>query len=298
MMTPNSSSGIHSKDNRRRLNSIGSFLARRPVLTCVILGACISIPCTFLNNGFFADDFLQLSELQTRPGLIKHLFDLFAFFDGNRDHIHQSMNIGFLPWFTHPELKISFWRPLSALLQELDFELSSIDPMPAKIHSVLWYLSLIAAVGVLFRRTLPQDLVLLSLIIFTLAPTHREPVEWIAARNALVTATLGIVALSFHIRWRLDRWRLGRFLSIVFLVLAFLGGEAGFGVMPYFLAFEYFQSNGSGRDRLQAVAPAITASVLWLAIYYLLGYGTHGGVGYQNPVLQQLRCDLALNTNT
>ena len=41
--------------------------------------------------------------------------DLFRFAGGDVEHLRRMMDQGPYPWWTLPELKLVFWRPLSGL---------------------------------------------------------------------------------------------------------------------------------------------------------------------------------------
>ena len=274
---------------RYSLQSLGQFLQRHLIVVGVALGASISLLCALLGPPFFADDFWQLARLKERPSLAQEVFGLFTFSDGNPAHVNQILSKGPAPWFTYPQLKISFWRPLSALLERLDYQAFGMNTMGAKVHSVLWYVAFIIVVGKLFSRFLRRDLALLALVIFGLAPVHREAVGWIASRNALITATFGTISLLFYTEWRLSARDRTRALSVLFLILALLGGEAGLGILAYFAAFECFQGTGGLRTRAFAIAPVVIVTCMWLALYYSMGYGTYGGGEYQNPLEEPVR---------
>jgi hypothetical protein len=263
--------------------SIKSWALNHSILLASVLAACITIPCWSLNPDFFADDFLQLQLLKTSPYSTKRLFDVFTFFDGSRPHIQRLMETGALPWFSSPELKISFWRPLSALLIEIDYKFGGINPSFAKAHSIVWYFLIILVVGVLYRVVLPRNVAFLSLVIFVLAPNHREPVQWLAARNALVTGTLGAASLMFYVKWRQGGSVLFKSLSIVMFAAALLGGEASIGVIPYIIAFEYSKC-GIKKETLRRLLPILALATVWLVGYYLLGYGVRASGGYVNPL--------------
>ena len=256
------------------------------ILVGMLLGMCVAVPSVLLDRGYLADDYFQLALITQTPGVANHLFDLFRLSGGNAAVIKKLQNTGPTPWFTHPQLKISFWRPLSALLEVLDYRLFGISALAEKLHSTIWYLALVGIVGVLLRRVLKPATALLAIVVFALDPVHRQPTTWVASRNALVSAALGAAALLAYVNWRQSRRGSTRLLSWVFYFFALLGGEGALGILAYLLAYEFFDGKGRYRVRLFAVAPLLLLSAAWLAMYYGLGYGTHGSGNYQSPLTE------------
>jgi len=103
-------------------------------------------------------------------------------------------------------LKIVFWRPLSGLLIRIDHALFGDLTWPYHLHSLLWWIALLAAAGLLLRRILPGAVGLLAILIFTLDESHVLLAGWISNRNTIVAALPAVLRFLAHVRWRLDGW--------------------------------------------------------------------------------------------
>ena len=76
---------------------------------------------------------------------------LFTFFDGTQDRNKQLVETLGVPWWSHPELKISFFRPLTALDHFFDYKVLDSNPVAMHLKSVFWYLLLCIVVHSFFR---------------------------------------------------------------------------------------------------------------------------------------------------
>ena len=191
---------------------------------------------------------------------------------------------GPLPWWTHPELKLSLWRPLSSLLMWLDVAAFGRQSVWLyHLHSAAWYLAVIAACAVLLRRALPGAIGAGALLLFAIDGVHWMSVTWLAQRNALVAAAPALLALAAHVRWREEGWRPGLPLSLLGFVVGLAGGEAALGVYCYLVAYELCGGWRPGRW-LVALAPsaALAAGHFWL--YRRLGFGARGSGVYLDPL--------------
>ena len=273
------------------------FSSRHAVVVAVFFALVVTIP-QLPSSNFAADDYMHLATLEGVSRIEEDIWleplDLYRFSDGNPESMKAFRDTGPAPWFVHPELKLAFWRPLSSLLAYLDHKIFGLHPIGYKIHSLLWYLALIAVLGTILRCVLPGSSALLALILFAVAACHREAVLWIASRNALITATIGMLALLAHIKWREEGWRIGRVLSIAGFATALLAGEAALGVFSYLAAYELFSASDKGKQRLKAILPALVVVFAWFIAYKSLGYGTHGSGAYMNPVSEPFAFLLAL----
>jgi hypothetical protein len=176
------------------------------------------------------------------------------------------------------------FRPLTALTHWIDFQLWPGSPAVMHLHSVLWYLVLVAAAGALYRRVLGAGWIAgFAAVIYAVDNNHGLLVEWIANRNALVAASFGVIALILHDRARAEGRPLLEALSALCLALALLGGEVALGIVGYFLGHALFLDRARGRSRLVGLAPHGLVLIAWVVVYRLGGFGARGSGMYVDP---------------
>jgi hypothetical protein len=246
-----------------------------------------------LRVGLLLDDHLHRAMLPGGPryeGLAPVLMNLFCFLDGDPHRTLQIMDHGVLPWWTVPEIKVMFWRPVSALTHWLDYRLWPQYPLLMHAQSLLWLGALVAAVTLLYRRVIGGLWVAgLAALLYAIDDVHAVPVAWLANRNALVAAFFGVCALLAHDRWRREQWRAGAIVGPVLLALSLLSGEAGIGTCAYLIAYAQFLERGPWSRRAAALLPFVAVVVLWRVSWTCLGYGTaHMGL-YMDPLAEPAR---------
>src|SRR5215831_5876 len=142
---------------------------RRTQLALVLLGVALVLPS--LRAGFFADDYLQIAQLEGWSANPVSPLDLYSFVPRDRARRAELIDRG-APYFAAPELKLRFLRPLSSALMALDHALFGRRPLPYHVHTLLWYAALLALVGALYRRAAPRSLAMLAFLIFCLDDAH------------------------------------------------------------------------------------------------------------------------------
>jgi hypothetical protein len=265
-----------------RLSRLRLHVFPRATKVALVLAAVLSLPA--LGGGFFGDDYLHLAILdgQPAPGTP---YNLFTFASGDPAANRPWIERGPYPWWTLPELKLSFWRPLSSALMVLDHSLFGRNPVPYHVHSILWYLLTVAfAAGVL--RYLPGSAGGIALLLFAAEKTHGFAVTWIANRNAFVSTAPALFGLWMHLRWREQGWRPGLPLSLLGLAVGLTGGETALGVFAYVGAYELLGNRESLARRARALLPAILLGVGYFILYRALGHGARGSGTYIDPVAE------------
>jgi hypothetical protein len=221
-------------------------------------------------------------------------WDLFRFYGGEPEMIQLAKESSTSPWFTYAELKLAFWRPLSSLLIALDHRLFGMWVKGYILHSAFWYAGLCALVAALFLRVLPGKVGVVSTLVFVVLGTHQQSVVWASARNALICACLGGLALLAHLKAREEGDRKGQWLALGLLALALLAGEAALGMVGFLLAYELVGNRDSVKARVRHMVPVVGVVLVWLVAYVLQGYGTRGSGEYINPIDEPLPYVVAL----
>ncbi len=257
----------------------------------VLAGVLLSL--TSITTGFQADDFFQREVLlgSTASWVNGSPYTgMFAFLNGDKEETLQRMNGGGVPWWTWPELRVSFFRPLAALTHVIDYRLWPDSPITMHVHSVVWYALLVWLAAVLFRATSsPMWVAGLAALLYAVDDSHGLSVGWIANRNALVSAVLGVGTLILHIRWRETAWRPGAYLAPFCLFAGLLGGEAAVATGAYLLAYELTLGRGPALRRALGLVPYLLVGAAWWGWYQSTGLGVSGSAAYLEPLREPLR---------
>lgn len=251
------------------------------VLLLVALGVLVRREGLF--TGFVADDIAQIGMLDGQYVLSRSPFNLFNFSDGSAEETRRLMHAGFYPWWTHPEIRLSMFRPLASAMIWLDHRVFGDHALAYHLHSLFWWCAMLVALAYLYRRFLPVPVAWLACAFVVLDETHGVLFAWIANRSALVSTTLSVVALLAYVNWR-ETTRTGAALRVTWwLGLAFLFGEYALCAIGYFLTYEWFRGHGTPRARAQALVPVLAPTAVWFVVRAVLGHGPkHSGV-YLDP---------------
>ena len=250
-----------------------------------LLAVLLALPSLWV--GWQIDDFFHRAMLVGMPEIglpQKPANELFAFVDGNPEHIHAAMDSGVLPWWTYEKLHLEFWRPLSSLTHWLDYRLWPESPLLMHVHNLVWFAALVFLAATLYRRLIgPIWVAGLAALLFAVEDNHSLPAAWIANRNALLSSFFALLALYLHDRWRRDRWKPGIVLAPLTFAAALLCGEAAAGVAGYLFAHVLYLDSRRDRRRWAALLPYVAVGIVWLAAYRAQGYGASGSEPYNDP---------------
>ena len=255
----------------------------RPLIWMVVVligGAILFSPAVL--TPLFLDDHLQAAMVEGTFPAPRSPLNLYDFVnDGDRVALVER---GLLPWWSHPQLKIRFFRPLSSALLWLDHRVFSHDPLPMHLHSLVWWAAAVLALRALYKQLLSPRITLMATAIFALAPCHALPLAWLANRETLVSLTFGALALAAQARWRDDRRpRDGLRAAALFAVALLGGGEYALCFGGYVLAMDVVRRESVPR-RVAGWMPFLVPAVAYLAVRGALGYGTAGSGFYTDPL--------------
>ncbi len=239
----------------------------------------------FIFSSFMADDFILLGKLEgvsPLPG--ESPAELYTLADGSPEGMQAVKNRGAFPWFFNPHFKMRFFRPLSAMLLALDHRLFGLEPLGYTVHTLLWFLLLVAALGFLFKRTLPEETGKIAILIFAVSGVHYIVLFWASSRHILTAAALGAWGLYTYVRNREDGWKPGIYLAPFFFLLSLLAGEAGIGMAAYLAAYEITRRGEPLMKRFFQALPVLLVVLGYLIYYASAGYGAAGGSSYFSPL--------------
>lgn len=264
-------------------------LASLPAVLAVL--ACL-LAAPAITTGWQQDDLVHRYFLLGNPdpsGEVPSPLDLFRFVDGDPHRTGVLMDMGVVTWWTLPTIRISFWRPLSALTHWADYLLWPGSAPLMHLQSLLWLGAIVVAAALYYRRMLGFTWVAgLAALLFSLDDAHGLAAGWLANRNALLALFFGLTTLLAHDRWRREAWRPGAFLGPLLLALTLLSGESGLGVCAYLFAYALFVDPHPARSRVVSIVPYALIAVVWVVGYSAAGYGANGSGFYVDPVTEPL----------
>ncbi len=226
------------------------------------------------------DDYVHSAMVHGTYPVSRNPFDLYNFV-GNGDRT-LLMARGLVPWWSHPQLTIRFFRPLTSGLLWLDYRLFRA-PLVPHLHSLFWWAAAVLAARALYRRLFDRRTAWLATAIFAVAPCHAMPLAWLANREALVSLAFGALGLSAYLRWREAASLRSAALAAAFFAVALLGGEYALCFGGYVLAIELVRRDGLLR-RAAGVLPFLLPAVAYLAVRAALHCGTVGSGFYRDPL--------------
>ncbi len=266
-----------------------AWLARPSVVVWTALAA-IALTAPAWWSGFAADDyFIRAIVLQDGqvPGVSTSRLDAFSFTTGGAELVADAVEEGVLPWWTYPDVQVAFWRPLAALTHVADFALFPGSPFLMHVLNSLWYAALAVVVAVLYRRLgLPLWVAGLAALMYAADDARGMGVGWIANRNGIMAAFLGLSALLAHDMWRRDGRRAAMPVAWACLALGLLSGESAVAVGGYLFAYACFVDPRGFRRGFAALLPYAAIVVAWRLIYVSGGYACEGTALYIDPAGQ------------
>lgn len=258
---------------------IRRWLSARHAPLVIILGG-LALVSPALGGDFVADDHLHRILSRDDPGidgLSSRPFDLFVFASGDPAANHALMDAGVFPWWTAPEARLAFLRPLSSATHAFDHALWPDSATAMLVHNLVWYALALLVVWRFYRRFAGASWVAaLALLLYAVDDARGPPVSWIANRNAIIAVVLALPVLLVYDRWRREGWTPGRWLAPLLLVPALLAGESAVGVGAYLAAHALHLDRGRWRERALALAPFAVVVIVWRVAYVGLGYGVTG----------------------
>jgi len=261
------------------LRALGS---RRAVI--IAIAAIMVVAAPSIAIGFLTDDHVFRGELHSTSTHAPAVYDLYRFVPGDAADNQLRIRFGHLPWWAAPDLRVHFLRPLTSLTYAADDRMFGDAPLGYHLISLAWYLAMLVAAAVAFRRWLPPAAATLALAVFGLSAAHVDAYAWISARHIAVAGAFATAALAM----RGARSGRLRWLAVGLLMVAFASSEAALAIVPLWLALELGHPTRSWRRRCLASLPVSGMALGYLAIYAVLGGGTRGSGGYHDPLTDPL----------
>jgi hypothetical protein len=252
---------------------------RRWALAILIaLALCVRLPS--LAWGFFADDHGLMVVLER--GFDHPTMRWWSLFDFGYAPPPGQEDVGwsFLPWWTSPDFKARFFRPLASLTHAADFALFGRGAAWHHVTSLALFALLLGLVHALYRAAgLSRRLASWALAVFAFEDGSVMPVSWIANRSTLIEAVFAALAVLTLLRGAPAPSPRRIAASLVLALLASLGKESGvttFAALAIALAILARRAGEPGvRSRLaRSAAVAALCGAGYVVFLLASGHGT------------------------
>lgn len=264
-----------------------SFYSRWVPQLPIVVAILLTLPSVWV--GLQLDDYFHWAlvthnELVSAGKDLGGLFGLFTFLDGDVKRTQFLMDQGMVPWWTLPDIKYAFWRPVSELTHAIDYSLWPKRPVLMHLHSLFYFGLVLFVAHRLFKLLIvDSSTVVLATWLFALSYTHGLPAGWLANRNALLATLFVILTLYCHHRWRdqaQSKWLVG---GLIAFALGLLSGELAVSAGLILFSYALFLENKPGITRLLTIAPYAALGLVWIILRAMMGYGAKGSGHYIDP---------------
>jgi hypothetical protein len=252
-----------------------------------LLALILTLPS--LGLGFMADDYMQRAvflQPESLEGMFGEPFkDFFTFADGDPERMKVLVDRGLYPWMVVPDLRMSFWRPLTVATHYIDYQLWPDSPFLMHVHNLIWFTLMVALAGYFYRAIMGPTLAAgLAVTLFAVDDAHAWPAAWIANRNAPIAMVLCLLVLMLHHRWRKGGRVWVPILSVALFGVALLAKESTIAAFGYLFAYALFLDKGRTAGRIFSLLPYVAVTIIWRIVYVQLNFGAKGSGGYIDPL--------------
>ena len=275
-------------------SSFAKLVLRTPkgrywLIVAIVLAIGLIILRPALDAGMITDDYMEAAMLDGTFAARRHPLDLFTFTSGRPGDLAAVQRFGSMPYWTDPQFKLSFLRPLSSAMVVLDRALFGHYLPAYHLHSILWWVALCIVVARFYARLLPASIALLSVAFFSLSSAHHFAVMWLANRGGIVSMCLGVLGLHALLLTK-EPSRRSQGLAAGLFTLSLLGGEWVFPLFGFALTYPLWGPSGHfSLPRLRRIWPLAVPAAIYLVVRAVLGFGAHGSGIYVDPVNEPAR---------
>lgn len=264
---------------------------KRLLILLSVIAAALTLPSLF--NGFVLDDYYHRirmldavsSELLPQPN---YFLGLFSFLNGRPEQSAMLVTQGVLPWWVLPDIKYTFFRPLSELTIAIDYQLWPNRAELMHLHNSFWFVLCIFAAGLFLFKFAPYPVAVLSLVFFLLEGSHGFAISWLASRNALIACAMTLFSLYFITRFVEEKNKPFYVFSLLFYLLALSAGEMGITCAAFLCLYLLIFSKVNVGRKLLYCLPIIIMTLLWLSLRAYLDFGAYGTGAYIDPFAEPM----------
>jgi hypothetical protein len=272
------------------------FASPRFPLAAVAIGLLLTFCSVY--NGLIADDYYHWAVLSGSRRFGEQLRGpqaMFRFFTGDPEHAQAWMDVGFLPWWTDPNIKAEFFQFIPTQTHILDYWLWPNRPELMHVHSLVWFALLIFLAAKFYRRILgPVWMAGVAALLFAVEDAHALPAGWIANRNSMIAASFGIGCLIAHDAWRREGKGWAFWLALVLCGAGLCSKEEGIATCAYLFAYALWMDDATLGKRFLTLVPYGLVLIVWRVVRDSLGFGVAHMGYYADPFTDPERFLLAL----
>ena len=255
----------------------------------VVIGVGSAVLWPTLELGLEADDYMAIAIARGEFPAPRHALDAFAFARGGPSDLAQVQRLGTMPWWTPPDFRLAFLRPLASALWHVDLALFGRNVWWYHAHSLAVWAALAIAAGAFYRQLLSWRVAALACAIFALDQSQHMPVQWLSNRGGLYAVLFGVLGLRAHVEWRKGGGALLGVGACVSVAVGLLFGEWALPMLAYFFAYELIVRREALARRDVALLPVAVVTLAFLVARAALGYGARGSGVYVDPTAEPLR---------
>ncbi len=239
-----------------------------------------------VDTGLHMDDIAQRAMLAGSYPAARSPWDLYTFSTGDLEEVATLKRAGALPWWSDPELRLSALRPLASVLVWVDVK--ALSSSAAHVHSLLWWLAMLAALGWALVPILGGRWAWLAVALYGLDDAHALPLAWLANRAAILSGVFGWLALGLYVRACSPSKSPRRVWLAAAATACMAAGEYGLSALAYVLAYALVLDRRPWVQRMRALAPVFVPVAVYLVLHRAGGFGAaHSGV-YLDPAAEPL----------
>jgi hypothetical protein len=255
-------------------------LTRAEIGAFFLLGLAVALPS--LGLGLWSDDWGQglfLRKVVAGAETQRPWWDIYVLVSGEPGQRFS----GVLPWWSSPDLRVAFFRPLAAATHLLDYALWPDAPWAMHLHSGVWFGACCAAARALFGRLTDSNVGRLATVRFAVHYAHASPVGWIAQRNALLATAFALLSTWAALHFLQSGGRRWLVAALSLLTLGLLGSEGAVLAAAVMLVAGALRF-GTRSRAVELAVGVVLVLVAWRLVYSGLGYGVRGSGTYIDPI--------------
>lgn len=242
-----------------------------------------------VGMGFYADDYTHQLVLRGDAGMPRPTAWSLYDFGATQDWTLPGGEVDALPWWTSPDWKIRFFRPLTSATLVLDHALFGEWAPGYHLTNLAWYALLLLLAHALYRALgLGRGTALAGLAFFAATSGATLPAGWPSNRNSVLSAALTLAAVLV-----LARGGGGARLRLPAALLLALGSclakESGVVGLPLLALWLLLDGRRRGEPAAwRAPAVCLALALAFVGFLAIAGYGTRS-LFYATPWSDPLR---------